>query len=535
MSMRFGSGRVQGVGRAAHAFSMAPSANIPRSLFNRSHGIKTTFDEGYLVPILCDEALPGDTFHLKMNGFARILSPMDDPIMDNLYLETFFFAVPYRLVWTNWERFNGAQDDPADTTDYTIPVFTAATIASGDLHDYMGIPPDTANDISWNSLHARAYNLIYNEWFRDENLQDSVVVDKDDGPDADTDYVLLRRNKRYDYFTSCLPWPQKVNDGSTLNVPLSGSADVVTDSSIIKLNQSGSTEQNLTWKSSNDRLTGLNSAGVPWTNDVGVIFGSNTGLTADLSTASGVTINQLREAFQIQKLFERDARGGTRYTEVIRNHFGVISPDARLQRPEYLGGGSSYVHVHPVASTNGATGGTLAELGSFGTASVHGHGFSKSFTEHCLIIGLISSRADLNYQQGIERMYSRQTRYDFYWPSLSHIGEQAVLSKEIFADGSANDEDVFGYQERYGEYRYKPSQITGLFRSYVTGALDTYHLAQEFAARPTLNTTFIVENAPMTRILTNDDVPDFILDAMFDYKCARPMPVYGTPGLIDHF
>lgn len=517
-----------------HQFSQAPQANIQRSSFDRSHGYKTTMDAGYLVPVYVDEVLPGDSFKMNMTVFARLATPLF-PVMDNMFLDSFFFAVPIRLLWNNWERFNGAQDDPGDSTDFTVPTIPNPTTTgwlNGSLGDYFGIPTEV-DGINAMAFPFRAYNLIWNEWFRDENLQDSVVVDLDDGPDDPADYVLLRRGKRHDYFTSCLPWPQK---GDAVDLPLGTSAPVVsTDTATTMYTVNDATNREVHVKATGTDtlfLNGYTGAQSP------MRWGDTIGLEADLSTATAATINSLRQAFQTQKLLERDARGGTRYIEIIKSHFGVTSPDARLQRPEYLGGGSSPVQITPVPQTSStdAEPSPQGNLAGFGTCTAHGHGFTKSFTEHCVIIGLVSVRADLNYQQGLNRMWSRSTRYDFYWPALSHIGEQAVLNKEIYADGSANDDLVFGYQERYAEYRYKPSLVTGQFRSNYTTTLDSWHLAQDFASLPTLNSTFIEETPPVDRIKAlADSYPDFLLDCYFDLKCARPMPMYSVPGLVDHF
>jgi hypothetical protein len=511
-----------------HQFSEVPKATIERSSFDRSHGVKTTFDAGYLVPILVDEALPGDTFNTNVTAFARMATPIF-PIMDNLYMDTHFFAVPVRLIWDNWKKFNGEQVDPGDSIDYTVPTMTApgAGYSNQTLHDYFGIPTGVGG-LEHNSLWHRAYNLIYNEWFRDQNLQDSVQVDKGDGPDTYTNYTLLKRGKRHDYFTSCLPWPQK---GDSVDLPLGTNAYIKYDTI------SGSTTADNTFvvaeKDTNDYWSygttlGSYSGGVP--------DPSTHNLYADLSDATAATINQLREAFQIQKLLERDARGGTRYTEIVKSHFGVTSPDARLQRPEYLGGGSTPVNVTPIEQTS-STDATSPQgnLAAMATVSITNHGFSKSFTEHCVILGLVSVRADLTYQQGLNRMFSRQTRYDFYWPALSHIGEQAVLNKEIYAQGTSADDNIFGYAERYAEYRYKPSMITGKFRSNDAASLDAWHLSQEFSSLPGLNSTFIEENPPLDRVIAVPSEPHFIFDSYISMKCARPMPVYSVPGKIDHF
>jgi len=516
-----------------HQFSQVPRAEIPRSTFDRSHGYKTTMNAGLLVPIFVDEALPGDTFNLRGTLFGRLNTPIY-PIMDNMFLDTFFFAVPLRLLWNNWERFNGAQDNPDDSTDFTIPKMVAPTggYSGSSLEDYFGLPVGVAG-FTHSALWHRAYNLIWNEWFRDQNLQDSVVVNKGDGPDSPTDYTLLRRGKRHDYFTSALPWPQK---GPGVTIPIGGFAPVVTDGTNPKISGAGAT---------NGNMLGTNSVGLTATGftagSADVVWGNNTGLQADLSAATAATINSLRQAFQIQKIYERDARGGTRYVELLKAHFGVTSPDFRLQRPELLSTGSTPVNISPIpqtsgtAGTNGYTPTPQGNLAAMGTVTAHGHGFTHSFTEHCVVIGLACVRADLTYQQGLDRMWSRSTRFDFYWPALAMIGEQAVNKREIVCSGTSADDEVWGYQERYAEYRYKPSRITGKLRSSDPQSLDAWHLSQVLPSNVVLDANFIQENPPIDRVVAVPSEPHFILDCFFKFKAARPMPVYGVPGLIDHF
>lgn len=553
-----------------HRFSDAPAMYMKRTKFDRSHVYKTTFDSGKLIPVFVDEILPGDTARMSVNYFARLATPIK-PIMDNIYLDWFFFFVPNRLVWEHWQNFCFEQEDPDDETDFVIPTITATGNSKdayiGSLWDYFGLPVNTSGNLSnISALPFRGVYLIWNEWFRDENLQKTVKIQKGDtnevlnstrsseqpswvfssGTSIVPGLACPPRGKRHDYFTSALPWTQKgpgVSIGLAGTAPVQGTATLTMPNSVAVYTTGGSGfSANMPGtlnKSGREELYQTSTyvgvrAGTGNTSVSGV---SADGWFANLDESSIFTINSLRTAFQMQKFYERLARGGSRYTEVLRSFFGVVSPDARLQRPEFLGSFTKMVNVNPIAQTS-ATDSTSPQgnLSAYGVTAAKFHGFTKSFVEHGYVFGFVCARADLTYQQGINKMWLRSTVYDFYWPTFAHLGEQAIELREIYAQGSKDDTTVFGYQERYAEYRYKPSQITGKFRSSVTnGTLDKWHLSQFFKNAPTLSEEFIVENPPIERIIAVPSEPEFLIDIGFHYTTVRPMPMFGTPGLVDHF
>lgn len=548
----------------AHNFSNAPQVYQKRSRFDRSFVRKMTFDEGKLVPFFVDEVLPGDTVSLTVRDFCRLATPVA-PFMDNLYLDKFFFFVPNRLVWEHWQNFCFEQEDPDDSTDYVVPTCqlaggTAGETGIGTVWDYFALPTGLTKALNVNALPFRMYYLIWNEWFRDENLQKSVKIDKSDTNAVfkqdrvsdqpswifsnETNYVngfaLAPRGKRFDYFTSALPFQQK---GPGVSIGLAGTADLVLSSNNNPILFSGgagnSAFENMPIYSAK---IGKEADIQGYTGDIenkGYLkFGSDVGLKgyADLDSSSIFTISSLRTAFQMQKFYERLARGGSRYTEVLTSFFGVVSPDSRLQRPEYLGGSSKMMNINPVAQTS-STGEVTPQgnLAAYGVSASKYHAFTKSFVEHGYIIGLLEVRADLTYQQGINKMWLRSTVYDWYWPTFAHLSEQAILNAEIYAQGTEEDKGVFGYQERYAEYRYHPSEICGHFRSTYTKPLDVWHLSQKFDSLPTLSDQFIQDKPPVERVVAIKNYPHFLIDIGFKYHTTRAMPMYGIPGLVDHF
>lgn len=528
------------VSQADHAMSQRP--DIPRSKFLGSWTRKTTFDQGYLVPFMVDEILPGDQMKYDVTAYIRMATPLF-PMFDNMRIDTFFFFVPNRIVWENFQRMMGEQRIPSDSIAFTVPQITSPVggFANHSVYDQMGIPGvgqlNAGDVLSINALPLRAYKRIYLDWFRDQNLIDAGVPVVNDGPDASTLYTLYRRAKSADYFTSALPWPQKF---TSPGVPLQGSAKVT---GIGAADQTYGTGPFNIWETNATATTPYSFGTLTTAANKFYIKGSGSSaatpqIFADLSSvAIPLTINSLRNGFLIQQLLERDARGGTRYTEIIRSHFGIASLDARLDRPEYIGGGSTPLVLTPVAQTAGVSS-PLGTLGGAATAT-GSHRASYAATEHGFVIGLINVKSEISYQQGVHRMWSRRTRYDYYWPSLSGLGEQAIETKELYVTGNgAVDPSVFGYQERWHEYRTRYSDVAGAFRSTTAGTLDAWHLAGRFLTQPFLNQTFIEDAAPVSRILAAGAAANnqqFLADILIRRDATRPIPTYGTPVELGRF
>jgi hypothetical protein len=549
-------------------FSLNPHVDISRSRFDRSASVKTSFNVGDIVPFYVEEVLPGDTFQVKSSKVVRMQTLLT-PMMDNVYLDTYYFFVPNRLVWQHWKEFCGENTESAwiPETEYNIPQLVSPATDGwkvGSIADYFGIPTGVPG-LSVNALPFRAYALIMNEWFRDQNLQDPLVVPLDDstvtGVNTGTFVTDVAKgglpyiaSKYHDYFTSCLPSPQKGPD-VTIPVAQAGNYPVVPRADTVPSSLLGS--QTYTASFIGDPFSVSATRGIAFNTSTGVqsslASGSGTSVGEALpvinnlwavadSNAQAATINQLRLAFQIQKFYEQQARGGSRYTEVVRSFFGVTSPDARLQRPEYLGGNRVPINVNQVVQQSGteSTGtpqGTV--VGMSQTTDSH-EDFIKSFTEHGFIIGVMVARYDHTYQQGLNRMWSRKDKFDYYWPVFANIGEQAVKNKEIFATGSAagsKDEEVFGYQEAWADYRYKPSQVTGEMRSQYEQSLDVWHLADDYAQLPTLSDSWIREdktNVDRVLAVTSKVSNQLFADVYVTNYATRPMPMYSVPGLIDH-
>lgn len=516
-----------------------PRAEIQRSKFDRSHSLGTAFDGGYLVPIFADFAFPGDTFIMRPGVVARFATLLR-PIMDRVMLDIHWWAVPVRLLWSNWRKMMGEQDNPGDSISYTVPVLSnSGGVTVGSIHDHLDIPPTAGlpNYAAYGAFYQRAYNQIYNQQYRDQNYIDSVSQHVGDGPDLDSDYTLLKRGKRMDYFTGILPEPQKGNAvtfslGTT--APITGAGNLTIPASIALISNNAGTNAFFTDGAGvyNDTGTNVKQIDVPSQN---IGFATiAAGLTADLSAAQSISINDFRNGAAMQQQLERDMRSGTRLTEMITANFGVTAPDFRMQRPEFLGGGSVPVGVHQVAQTAPGTTSVQGQLSAFGLGADGGShiGFTQSFVEHCVVLGIASVRTDYRYAQGLPREYSYSSRFDFYLPTFANLGEQAVLARELLFTGvSANDDNVIGYVPRFDEMRWKPNRLHGLMRPQVAGSIGEIWTAAQELSSATIDQDFIEENPPFDRVIATPTEPHFIADFWFDFKAVRAMPMFAVPGL----
>lgn len=542
-------------------FALNPTRlDMSRSTFNRDHSVKTSFNVGDLIPFYCDEVLPGDTFDITTSKVVRMPSLLT-PIMDNIYLDTYYFFVPNRLCWSHWRELMGENTQSAwiPTVEYQVPQITAPAGGwnVGTLADYFGIPTGVAN-LSVNAIPFRAYSLICNEWFRDENLTDPLSIPVDDATVAGVNtgnYITdtakgglpFKASKYFDLFSGCLPSPQK---GPDVKIPVAagGQTPVYALNSQVPNMDTSDYAMQLGYVNSGYNTLLIGNAEktgniVQGTSDFAALSTGDlvapTNLWAVETDPVAATINQLRTAFQIQKMYERDARGGTRYIELLKSHFGVTSPDARLQRPEYLGGNRIPIVINEVNQTSGTVSNGTPQgtpTGQSRTTDVH-HDVKKSFVEHGFIIGVMVARYEHTYQQGLERFWSRKDRMDYYWPVFANIGEQAVLNKEIFAQGSATDDEVFGYQEAWYDYRYKPNHVTGEMRSSAAQSLDIWHLADDYNSLPALSDSWIREDSnTVNRVIAVSDQLSNQLwaDIFIKNRTTRAMPLYSIPGLIDH-
>lgn len=523
-----------------HNFALTPSANTPRSKFDRSFGAKDTANFDLLTPFFTEEVLPGDTVNLDVQAFFRLASQIK-PVMDRMFVDFYFFSVPNRLVWDNFQRQMGEQDNPGDSIDYLTPILDTgtATFPIGSLYDHMGLPAlEQFYDAPVISLPMRGYNLVWNQWFRDQNLQNSVTVPKGNGPDPISNYTMLKAAKKHDYFTSALRFSQK---GVTpVSIPIIGTAPIVPDNTNEPVIFSSTVDglRNIQFNSTGNAITytgsPITTSNAFWPSDTGLV--AQFGLSDDIQ----ITINAFRQAMQMQTFLERDARGGTRYVEILKSHFNVISPDARLQRTEFLSGGSIEIGQHTVPQTSETGDTPQGNLSAFSTAQAGGSqiGFNKSFVEHGWVIGLFRARAEITYQGGLDRQWTRRTRYDYLWPEFQELGEQAILNREISLGFPGTNNDVWGYQERYAEYRYRKSEIRGQFRSIYGNSLDVWHLAQDFATAPNLNADFIQSDTPIERILAltdDENYPNLLCDFFFKFKHVRPLITYPTPAGLGRF